>query len=171
MFILTTTPIWAIVLLVIGSLMFLIGGIITVNICVDLTEGLLRKLALFLGLIVIVPGFVMMLLGGFNIKSVEESFNNPYSVSENKRSDLRVETSEIEAKAATALNVDKVQIELKDDSGSYNARKIINGDMVDFVAVEEGKISTGYFYFTESTIEVLTTGENDLINHTSIATK
>ena len=49
-------------------------------------------------------------------------------------------------------------------------RNIINGDMTDFVAVEDGKIIDGKFYFTENTLEILVSGENDVIEHVSIST-
>ena len=102
---------------------------------------------------------------------VVETFDNPYSANEaaddGRRANLvSTKTEEVEKKISQSLDVDKVEVESKAEVG----HNIINGNMTDFVAVEDGKIIDGKFYFTENTLEILVSGENDVIEHVSIST-
>lgn len=114
-------------------------------------------------LAVSLPGFCFVMVQDNSI----ETFNNPYSASDEQRSELRLDTSEVEKTIAEALNIDKAEVEAVTEVG----RKARNGDMVDFTAVEEGKLIEGKFYFTETTLEILVSGETDIIEHVSISTK
>lgn len=108
-----------------------------------------------------------------HLNPVVETFDNPYSANEAADDDGRranlvsTKTEEVEKKISQSLDVDKVEVESKAEV----RRNIINGNMTDFVAVEDGKIIDGKFYFTETTLEILVSGENDIIEHVSISTE
>lgn len=114
-----------------------------------------------------------ILFAAGHINPVVETFDNPYSANEAADDDgrranlLSVKTEEIEKKISQSLDVDKVEMKPKAEV----RHNVINGDMTDFVAVEDGKIIDGKFYFTENTLEILVSGENDVIEHVSISTE
>lgn len=102
-----------------------------------------------------------------------ETFDNPYSAREAADDDGRranlidTKIDEVEKKISQSLDVDKVEV----DSTTEVRINVSNGNMTDFVAVEDGKIIDGKFYFTENTLEILVSGENDIIEHVSISTE
>lgn len=114
-----------------------------------------------------------ILFAAGHLNPVVETFDNPYSAREAADDDgrranlLDVKTEEIEKKISQSLDVDKVEVESRAEV-RYN---IIKDNMTDFVAVEDGKIIDGKFYFTENTLEILVSGENDIIEHVSISTE
>lgn len=98
-----------------------------------------------------------------NLKTVD----NPYAVSEEQRVKLELDQDTLEEKIVEALDVDKVEL-VDYDSALTKSRA---GNMVDFTAVEEGTLVEGKFYFTETTLEILVSGEADIMEHVSIATE
>lgn len=96
-----------------------------------------------------------------------ETVDNPYAVSEEQREKLELDHTALQEKIVEALDVDKVEL-VDYDSALVKSRA---GNMVDFTAVEEGTLVEGKFYFTETTLEILVSGEADIVEHVSISTK
>lgn len=123
--------------------------------------------SLTIGLVIALTGISgLIFTTNTQFKSTTETLNNPYSVNEEQRSKLTLVLDETEKTIAEALEVDKVEVEVKNRVDQNAAQ----GNMVDFVAVEEGKLIDGKFYFTEETLEILVTGESDLVEHISVPT-
>ena len=96
-----------------------------------------------------------------------ETVDNPYAVSEEQRAKLELDHTALQEKIVEALDVDKVEL-VDYDSALAKSRA---GNMVDFTAVEEGALVEGKFYFTETTLEILVSGEADIVEHVSISTQ
>lgn len=169
MFVLDTTPGWATALDIVGGIVLLFG-LVVIGVATNSTS-LGRTILIFLGSLASVVGAISLLVGMANLRSIENTFNNPNAIDADQRKYTNVNVSKVEEEIASALGVNKVQIDEKDNNGIYNSRKILKGDMVDFTAVDEGKISAGSFYFTTSTLEILTTDETDLVENVSVPTK
>ena len=170
MFILETTPSFVWILLSIIAAFLILGialsGIFANRLDNNVGNRTKNVISVILGFAITIGCSAGLALTLNQTGSVAETFNNPYSVNEEQRSDLKLSTSEVEKTIAEALNIDKAEVEATNEVG----RKAQRGDMVDFVAVEEGKLIEGKFYFTEETLEILVSGETDIVEHVSIST-
>lgn len=169
MFILESSPWFVIPLGIAGVALMAVFIVLGMSALFDDQDNFKNKKSVICSIILFVfaaNSAGISIYGASQKNSVEETFNNPYSVNEEDRDNLRVQTSEIEKSIEEAIELDKVQIDETREISNY----IKQGDMVDFEAVEEGKLVEGKFYFTENSLEILTTGESDIVEHVSIPT-
>lgn len=170
MFILETTPsfVWILISIIAAFLILAIvlSGILAHRLDNNIGNRTKNNVSMTLCFVVIAVNVVGLGFTFNQIGSIPETYNNPHSVNEEQRSDLKLSTSEVEKTIAEALKIDKAEVEATNEVG----RKAQRGDMVDFVAVEEGKLIDGKFYFTEDSLEILVSGETDIVEHVSIST-
>lgn len=175
MFIVEFFPAWiGLLIMALCVISILIGVVIAISLTThkkqkDMTKSENACLVIFVSSAILAD----ILFAAGHINPVVETFDNPYSANEAaddkgmRTNSVNTEIDEVEKKISESLDVDKVEV----DSKAEVRHNIINGDMTDFVAVEDGKIIDGKFYFTENTLEILVSGENDVIEHVSISTE
>lgn len=155
---------------------YIIVAIFTLIICLSITAFFLitHWEDLFISTL---GGFSIGLLLSFFVLSIfnwtfpsytEQTFSNPHNQTKLSLF-VSLDKDEMNNTIAETIEADKVVIE--PDSNMEVVRDMKNGEIFDFVAIDDGSKINGSFYFTEDSLEIIVENEQQVKKEYSINTK